>query len=134
MTKLFFVIFLAVSSAIGMAGEEHRVVRMKVTSYCCCEKCCGDNAIGYTSTGKLAKGTQGVAADPKLLPYGTVLEIPGIGKLPVDDTGGAMRQDAKKGIYHIDIRAADHETAKKFGVKWLEVKVLPKDSKRAADK
>jgi len=115
------------------------MARTKVTAYCPCKKCCGPHAIGKTSIGRDAWKTFGVAADPKLLPYRTKLEIPGIGIREVDDTGGAMRQDAKKGVYHIDIRfrlpdgvkktpenmEKVHQEAKRFGVKWLDVKVLP---------
>lgn len=101
-----------------------RTTNMKVTAYCPCEKCCGKYADGFTSTGKNAKKTIGVAADPKLLPYGTRLNIPGLGVLSVDDTGGAMRQSAKKGIYHIDIRFPNHQEALNWGVKNLSVEIL----------
>ncbi|KKQ96181.1 MAG: hypothetical protein A3F95_03205 [Candidatus Nealsonbacteria bacterium RIFCSPLOWO2_12_FULL_39_31] len=100
--------------------------RMKVTAYCPCYECCGPCAIGKTSIGRDAWKTFGVAADPKLLQYKTKLDIPGIGVREVDDTGGAMRQDAKKGICHIDLRMHSHQEARKFGVKWLDVKVLPR--------
>lgn len=100
------------------------VVRMKVSAYCPCEKCCGIYADGKTSIGKDAWKTLGVAAAPKLLPYGTKLEIPSIGIREVDDTGGAMRQSAKQEIYHIDIRFHSHQEAKNFGVQWLDVKIL----------
>ena len=117
-------------AAAPAAATEDRVVRMKVTAYCCCSVCCGPNARGITSTGKDATQTHGVAAAPKLLPYGTKLEIPGVvGVRVVDDTGGAMRQDARKGVYHIDLRfpgkEGAHQEALKFGVKWLDVKILP---------
>jgi len=102
----------------------HRIIKMKVTAYCPCKKCCGKYADGKTSTNRNAWTTLGVAADPKLLPYGTKLKIPGVGIREVDDTGGAMRRSAEKGIYHIDVRFHDHEEAKKFGVKWLDVTVL----------
>jgi len=102
----------------------YRIIKMKVTAYCPCKKCCGIYADGKTSTNRDAWNSLGVAADPKLLPYGTKLKIPGVGIREVDDTGGAMRRSAEKGIYHIDVRFHDHEEAKKFGVKWLDVTVL----------
>ena len=101
-----------------------RVLRMKVSAYCPCKKCCGKYADGKTSRGRNAWTTLGVAAAPKLLPYGTELGIPGIGTRVIDDTGGAMRQSAKKGIYHIDVRFHNHQEAINFGVKWLDVKIL----------
>ena len=97
---------------------------MKVTAYCPCKICCGKFADGKTSCGKDAWKTLGVAADPKLLQYSTKLVIPGIGVREVDDTGGAMRQSAKKGIWHIDVRFHDHNEALQFGVQWLNVKIL----------
>jgi len=102
----------------------YKIKRMKVTGYCPCKKCCGKFADGKTSIGRDAWKTYGIAADPKLLPYGTRLDIPGIGIRIVDDTGGAMRQSAKKGIYHVDVRFHDHNKAKEFGVQWLNVKIL----------
>lgn len=104
--------------------ETKRIITMKVTAYCPCAKCCGKYADGQTAIGRNAKTTLGVAADPKLLPYGTKLNIPGIGIREIDDTGGAMRQNAKKGICHIDVRFHNHETAKRFGVQWLNVEIL----------
>ncbi len=99
------------------------VKRMKITAYCPCAKCCGKYSDGITAIGRNAHKTLGVAADPKLLPYRTALEIPNLGKRIVDDTGGAMRQSAKKGIWHIDVRFPTHQEALEWGVKWLDVKV-----------
>jgi len=96
---------------------------MKVTAYCPCARCCGKYADGKTSIGKDAS-TPGVAADPRLLAYGTRLDIPGIGILAVDDTGGAMRQSAKKGIWHIDVRFPTHQEALQWGVKTIPVEIL----------
>jgi 3D (Asp-Asp-Asp) domain-containing protein len=128
MKATMFVVFVALffAAVINAAGKvnQNRIVEMKVTAYCTCEKCCGKNACGLTSTGKDATKTIGVAADPKLLPYGTKLRIPGIGECTVDDTGGAMRKDAKKGIYHIDVRFSTHQEALNFGVKHLKVEII----------
>ena len=108
---------------VASAQEEVKTIRMKVTAYDCCLKCCGKTD-AVTSIGDDGKVCDGVAADPKLLPYRTKLDIPGVGIREVDDTGGAMRKDAKKGITHIDVRMATHAEALKFGVQWLDVKVL----------
>ena len=119
-----FVGGLWVGSHCCKSSPSHRTIHMKVTAYCPCSKCCGKDADGKTSIGRNAKKTLGVAAAPKLLPYGTKLDIPGIGTRTVDDTGGAMRQSAKKGIWHIDVRMHSHTKARTFGVKWLDVKVF----------
>ena len=141
MKSVYILITLAGIVAIVLPKPQEttkttKIIRMKVTAYCACTKCCGADAIGKTSTGKDAYHIRGIAAAPKLLPYKTRLNIPGVGILPVDDTGGAMRQDAKKGIYHIDVRFCPkddndekalekaHQEARKFGVKWLNVEVL----------
>ncbi len=105
--------------------RRYRTMRMLVTAYCTCEICCEKfSGAGRTSIGKNANVCDGVAADPKLLPYHTLLEIPSVGLREVDDTGGAMRQDAKRGIVHIDVRMASHSAARQWGVRWLEVKIL----------
>lgn len=120
---LLFLLWFSVPTAAQFKPGD--TVTMKVTAYCPCEKCCGTWAAnGKTATGRDARKTVGVAADPKLLPYRTRLEIPGIGVREVDDTGGAMRQSAKKGVYHIDLRMQTHAKAKQWGVRWLKVKIL----------
>ena len=107
----------------------YRTVKAKVTAYCPGACCCGPNAHGKTSTGKDIKDGDfytGVAVDPRAIPYRTKIEIPGIGVKEADDTGGAMRQDWEKQIYHIDVRMPSHEEARKWGVKELDVKIYPK--------
>ncbi len=119
-----------------VAGQ---VVKMKVTAYCPCEKCCGKWALRQaqgkrtTATGDDAYVCDGVAADFELLPKRTLLEIPGAGVKEVDDTGGAMRKAARQNppVYHIDLRFPTHKEALKWGVKWLEVRVLPKTERRS---
>lgn len=104
---------------------EDRAIKMKVTAYCPCSVCCGSwSAYRRTSIGDDAAVCDGVAADPKLIPYRTKLWIPGVGEREVDDTGGAMRQSARKGVHHIDVRFKTHDEARRFGVEWLEVKLL----------
>jgi hypothetical protein len=56
-----------------------------------------------TATGRNAN-SPGIAADWGVFPPGTRISIPGKGTFTVDDTGGALRRDAKKGIRHIDLR------------------------------
>lgn len=117
------------AAKIEVAKPATQVVKMKVTAYCLCGECCGKWSGGNkTSVGDKATIYDGVAADPKMLPYRTKLNIPGIGIKEVDDTGGGMRQSAKQGIYHIDVRMSSHSEARKWGVRWLEVEVLGKPS------
>lgn len=97
-----------------------------VTGYCPCKICCGKKACGKTSTGKNAAICDGVAVDPKLIPYGSLLYIPGAGYKVADDTGGAMRQDNARGICHIDVRFSSHQLARQWGVKNLPTSIYKK--------
>ncbi len=92
-----------------------------------------------TSTGKDANAGPGLAADPGMFPPGTKILIPGKGTFAVDDTGGHMIADAKRGIRHIDLRivpryrrgidpdvayrhAVDH--ANEIGIHWVNVYIV----------
>lgn len=102
-----------------------RVARMKVTAYCPCEECCGKWAkYGKTTLGDDSHLCDGVAADFRLLPKWTRIEIPGVGVREVDDGGGSMSEDADHGIYHIDLRFPTHQQAEEWGVQWLDVSIL----------
>lgn len=107
-----------------------------VTGYCNCGKCCGwsrdwfgfgepvydygpmkgkPKKVGVTATGKVAKrGT--IAADTKVFPFGTRIEVPGYGTGIVEDVGGAINGR------HIDIWFPTHAEASKWGARWLKVK------------
>jgi len=118
--RLNFLALIVCSSAFSQDLGE--IVESKVTAYCPCEKCCSVYSDGVTSTGRSAK-LRGAAVDPKAIPYGSYLEVPGVpGKVLVDDTGGAMRRAWKKGRYHIDLRFQKHSEALVWGVR--EVKVI----------
>ena len=116
-----------------LAGETS--VLAKVTAYCPCDKCCGSEAIGLPSRGRAAYLTFGAAVAPANILYGSVIKVPGAGEYLADDTGGAMRQDAEKGVCHIDIRVASygsdrasleraHQWAKRWGVRWLKITIV----------
>jgi 3D (Asp-Asp-Asp) domain-containing protein len=120
-------------SGLGVRGSEPTAgkwryqpagrVKALVTGYCPCEKCCGRLATGSTSTGRDASKHSGVAADPKAIPYGSVVKLPGVGLREVDDTGGAMRRSWKNGIYHLDLRFKSHDEALRWGKKWMVVEI-----------
>lgn len=100
--------------------------RALTTGYCPCWRCCGPNAKGITSTRRDVRTYPfGLAVDSGLLPYGTTLMVPGYGVAEADDTGGAMRQDARAGRLHLDLRFRTHEEAARWGVRlmWLAVPV-----------
>lgn len=77
---------------------------------------------GYDITASGARAVQGVtvAVDPRIIPYGTKLFIPGVGYRIAQDTGGAIIGD------HIDVFFNSVQTALDFGVKQnVPVYVLP---------
>ena len=81
-------------------ASRQKTVRMEVTGYCPCEKCCGKWAKTpmsrrKTASGKLLKdliasGTKFCAAD-KSVKFGTVFFVPGYGRCSVEDRGGAIK-------------------------------------------
>jgi 3D (Asp-Asp-Asp) domain-containing protein len=87
-----------------------------VTAYCPCKICC-NKTDGITYSGKKAVEGVTVAADPKVFPMGTVLDIEGVGKRTVQDIGGAIKGK------HIEIFFNKHEDAEKWGKKpkWVTV-------------
>jgi 3D (Asp-Asp-Asp) domain-containing protein len=104
-------------------GYEYvRTVRAKCTGYCKCSICCGRHANGRTSIGDKAWILNGVAADPRAIPYRWMVYVPGKGFREVDDTGSAMRRSWRRGIYHIDVRFASHSQAAKFN-KWADIRI-----------
>lgn len=73
----------------------------------------------------------GVAADPKLIPYGSqvlVDEYMGVSypdrAWEVDDTGGRMRQNNRHYfVVHLDLRYRTRTSALKQGKEWSEIRV-----------
>lgn len=92
----------------------------KITAYDACKKCCGKTD-GITASGKKAKPGY-VACN--WLPFGTKVEIEGMGTYLVQDRGAKSLFGSKANhIKHLDVYMATHKEAKKFGVKWKEVTV-----------
>jgi len=102
-------------------------LQAKVTHYCWKEKA-ERRWKGKTSLNQSAKNESGVAVDPKLIPYGTQIYIPGIGLKTADDTGGKCRQFSRQGKVLIDVRWQDKTTKelKQIGSQWQTVYILQK--------
>lgn len=91
------------------------------TAYCACAQCCGKWA--YTQ-GDVIRGAYGeplienqtVAADPDVLPAGTVIEVSGQGTYTVADKGVSGN--------HIDIYYENHNDALEYGRKEVKVRIL----------
>lgn len=90
----------------------------RVTAYCSCEKCCGKWADGITACGHKIQPGERFCAAPNKIPFGTILDIPGYGKAPVLDRGGAIKGK------RLDIYFDTHQEALNWGVKHLEIKQL----------
>ena len=91
-------------------------VRSKVTAYDPSERCCGRWAEqGMTSAGDDAWAMDGLAADPRAIPYRTKVWVKGAGWREVDDTGSAMRQAWSRGRYLVDLRMPSYEKALQWG-------------------
>jgi 3D (Asp-Asp-Asp) domain-containing protein len=103
--------------------DDRTLVTVIATAYCPCALCCGDDADGHTAIMRDAWRHRGIAVDPRLIPYHTMLTVPGYGRAMVDDTGAAMRRDGERGIVHLDVRFHTHAQAEAWGVRQLVVAV-----------
>ncbi|MEO0586058.1 MAG: 3D domain-containing protein [Planctomycetota bacterium] len=111
--------------AVSFDGRPLRAVRtitMKVTAYSPDEESCGIWADGRTASGYSVwtNGMKLVAADTRLLPFGTILSVPGYhdGKpVQVLDRGGAIKGR------RLDVLYPTHDIARQWGVQDLEVTV-----------
>lgn len=105
---------------LAPAAETDALVSLgtfKLTAYCACERCCGEYANGYTSTGTLATEGRTIAVDPRVIPYGTHVLINGH-EYVAEDCGGGIKQN------RIDVFFSSHEAALRFGVGEAEVFVV----------
>ncbi len=110
-------------------GGADRILRLEATGYCPCGECCGwkrswfgmgppviasgpqkgrRKAVGITAAG--TKAQRGViAADTRVLPFGTILWVPGYGWGRVEDRGGAIQGNK------IDLYFPTHAEARQWG-------------------
>ena len=115
-------IFLIISLMViaQMAHAEWKTVKMNVSAYCPCKKCCGEFSDGHTATGyKITKGDRFVAA-PRTYSFGTRMVIAGYNRgnpVIVRDRGGAIKGNK------LDLYFDTHQEALNWGVKILEVKL-----------
>lgn len=85
-----------------------------ITYYCPESCCCGEYADGVTASGTKATAGRTIAADPDVLPIGSVVIIDGH-TYTVEDVGGAIKGK------RIDIFMDSHEEALQAGVRTAEV-------------
>ena len=123
-TLLSATVFKHDIKSLDNSGDEDSgewlTVRMRVTAYCPCPKCCGRYSDGVTACGhKICPGDFFVAADRKY-PFGTEMIIPGYKNgeaVKVLDRGGVIRGN------RLDVFFDSHQEALKWGVRNLDVKV-----------
>lgn len=91
-----------------LVGAEY-VGEFMATAYCTekYEHICGEGH-GITKSGQPVQAGVTVAADPSILPLGTVIYIEGVGIRIVQDTGGAIKGN------RIDVAIDTHENALKW--------------------
>ena len=103
----------------GEGRQEPKKVRQTsadflVTHYCGCSICCGKWSSGSELEAYGCKGDKltpytSIAADPEVIPYGTICWDEDGNQYIVQDVGGGIKG------YHIDLFVGNHEVAKKLG-------------------
>lgn len=112
------VLLASVLSLLSPVAPAAEVRLLRITAYCPCEICCGPHACGLTATGRPAVGAI-VAVDPHCIRLGSALNVPGFGWNIAEDTGRLIQ-----GANRVDLLLPDHDSARRFGVRWLRVTIL----------
>ena len=104
----------------GRPVRPSKVMLMKVTGYSPDSRSCGVFADGQTATlhSVWTNGMNLVAADPKVLPYGSMITVPGYADeqiVPVLDCGGAIKGN------RLDLLFPTHRRALVWGVQTVRV-------------
>jgi len=99
-----------------------RTMKMLVTAYSPDERSCGPSADGTTASGYSVwtNAMKMAAADTTLLPFGTLISVPGYdgnAVVPVLDRGGAIKG------HRLDMLYPTHEQARAWGAQHLEITV-----------
>ena len=101
-------------------GDGWQTVRMRVTAYCPCSKCCGEYSDGITANGHRIRPGDTFAAADRRYSFGTEMLIPGYNNsvvVEVLDRGGAIKGN------RLDVFFATHQEALQWGVQYLDVQV-----------
>ncbi len=106
----------------GRPARPARVIYMTVTGYSPDARSCGQFADNKTAImySVWTNGMNLVAADPKVLPYWSLVSIPGYADdeiVPVLDCGGAIKGN------RLDLLYPTHEIARQWGVRQVPVTV-----------
>jgi 3D (Asp-Asp-Asp) domain-containing protein len=106
----------------GRPVRPARTLTMVVTAYSPDERSCGEFADGVTASGYSVwtNAMKLAAADPKVLPFGSLISVPGYDNgevIPVLDRGGAIKGR------RLDMLYPTHEQARRWGTQRLTVTV-----------
>ncbi|QOJ00457.1 MAG: 3D domain-containing protein [Phycisphaeraceae bacterium] len=106
----------------GRPIRPSKLLRMRVTAYSPDERSCGPWADGMTATlhSVETNGFNLVAADPRVLKYGSLISVPGYAEgsvVPVLDCGGKIKGS------RLDVLYPTHGEARRWGSQWLSVTV-----------
>jgi 3D (Asp-Asp-Asp) domain-containing protein len=108
----------------GGAGRgterEKRTIECVISAYCRenYPHICNDGESTYTSTGAVATVGRTIAVDPSFVPYGTSVEIEGVGVRIAEDCGGAINGN------RIDLLFETHQEALEWGIQTRKVTIL----------
>lgn len=116
----------------GRPIKPARQMWMIVTGYSPDSRSCGESADGITATlhSVETNGFKLVAADPRVLPYGSMLTVPGYDSdlvVPVLDCGSAIKGN------RLDLLFPTHEQARQWGKKRLLVTIWAYADGKPAD-
>ena len=105
-------------------APKQETIKMEVlaTAYCGCVQCCGKSDC-ITATGTRATEGRTIAADPRVIPYGTHVLIDGHEYI-VEDCGGAINGN------RIDIYFESHADALQFGVRTVTIEILQEEASK----
>lgn len=79
---------------------------------------CNDGDSTYTATMTTPTAGRTIAVDPNIIPYGTQVEIEGVGVRIAEDCGGAIKGN------RIDLLFDTHEEALEWGMQTRQVTIL----------
>ena len=117
----FAVVMVFIAFLMSMCDKAHSAEVFKITAYCSCHKCC-NKIDGITASGLPARDGY-VACN--WLPFGTKVNIEGMGVYSVQDRGARSLFGSKKNhIKHLDVWFPSHKEARNFGVQYKKVEVL----------
>ena len=98
--------------------------KFKITHYCPCSRCCGIGGGKVTASGTKPTANRTVGVNPRLIPYGTKLQVGKHKGYVAEDTGGGI------GWKHLDIFCNSHAEALRAGVQYKDVYKLTYTTKR----